>query len=212
MFLLFSSAWNDIFCVHSQSYTHIFRLAKPHSNPQFLPQTPTNFPSQNIQHHKSDPFRWMQRERERRVEWECYTQRHRKRFSWYDEVNYFIFIFCCLLPQLMLELVMLCFVCFGLGFFRLCLLLLCINLYSFYYTQGSQEREEREENLSYFLRLWFFFLSFLVSVISSFYFSCSGLSGVVWEAFTRLIFVGNFSTINVSTKRKKKKHTNAPKA
>lgn len=114
-------------------------------------------------------------------------------------------LYCCLLPQLMLELVMLwCFVCFGWGSFAfassslliLPLLLLYINLYSFYYTQGSRMEKDGK------IFLCHFFICFLVLL-----FFRMGLKKSLREAFTRFIFVGNFSIINVSVaKNKSTKH------
>lgn len=115
-------------------------------------------------------------------------------------------LYCCLLPQLMLELVMLwCFVCFGWGFLAfaspsplmLPLLLLRINLYSFYYTQGSRNGEGWED-----FSLCHFFICFLVLLWFR-----MGWKKSLREAFTRFIFVGNFSIINVSPAKNKKHKT-----
>lgn len=134
-----------MFTVYTVRVIHTFcaspNLTAP-SHQRFSATPPALFTIFNI----TNPilFGWM-KESERRVggsgrwkpvEWDCcsYTdmkqrnteEKSWKRFSWYDEVNYFIFsfsfsplflLYCCLLPQLMLELVMLwCFVCFGWGF------------------------------------------------------------------------------------------------
>lgn len=316
MFLLFSNAQSDILCVHRVRVIHTFfdstNFARCASHFSFIvaafpSHTPSIPPhstalhltvSQNIQHHKSDPFSlWISSKAREAQQWanertnekKCHeksiiggTEREGedkrgmcgcrrihfqgwevilhvkmverweglwmtrvwkswKRFSWYDEVNYFIFIFsshprnflpirwystsnshhCLILVPLNLLLLILfatdiaadsvlCSVCIlyviflllpfasahawvgniiefcilmlSVGFFflfshssRLILLLLsyyyfrCINLYSFYDSQGSQKEKIRmwgvermeceEKRFPFFIfsfRLWFF--------------------------------------------------------
>lgn len=149
-------ARSDVLCVHSRAlYTHL----PPHRKNQ---TPPARF--HNIQHHKSDPFlRWMLREwaGESGGDGDVSLSRHPSgeklkalQLIWWGELFYFhaspflsscLLLYCCLLPQLMLELVMLwCFVCFRVWGLVLCFFFLlpslcdCINLYSFYYTQGSR--------------------------------------------------------------------------
>lgn len=91
-----------------------------------------------------------------------------------------LLLYCCLLPQLMLELVMLwCFVCFRLGVsffaFRFCY---CINLYSFYYTQGSRMFRARGDGEVVGQRKEIFFC-FLARLLTLFFFYLASCSG--WE-------------------------------
>lgn len=142
-------ALRAMFSVYTVRVIHTF-FASPNRTPPAL-----------IQHHKSDPLCWVRREAGGgggdAWEWELlYSDEEEswKRFSWYDEVNYFIFmlpllssVFIILLPFASAyarvgNVMMFCM--FRLGFFAFAFLCLCycINLYSFYYTQGIRDHEE----------------------------------------------------------------------
>ena len=125
-------------------------------------------------------------------------------FSFLSLASLFL-LYCCLLPQLMLELVMLwCFVCYGLGVFSP-LPFVVGGVYKFiqFLLHSGITNVDAGGDFSFlFLRLWFFFsfyCFFFILVLARKNVSVRE----VCEAFTRLIFVGNFSTINVSTERKK---------
>lgn len=94
------------------------------------------------------------------------------------------------------------FCMFRLGFFSPLLFCFCycINLYSFYYTQGSRMRREAKEIFFPFSQVMvFLFRSLLVP-------GRKGLRESFYTSHSFLV-VGNFSTINVSTNRKWKHKT-----
>lgn len=163
-FCYFLALW-AMFTVYTVRVIHTF-FASPNRSPPAL-----------IQHHKSDPLCWERRGAggDEVLEWELlYSDEEEswKRFSWYDEVNYFIFmlsssslflLYCCLLPQLMLELVTLwCFVCFSWGFSHLLSLLLLLYEFIQFLLHSGIKKNGRDEGWGKdfpFLRLWFFVIS-----------------------------------------------------
>lgn len=108
-------------------------------------------------------------------------------FSWFSFSPLFL-LYCCLLPQLMLELVMLwCFVCFGWGYSAFAFV--WYKFIQFLLHSGITDARGETGRFS--------FIS-MVMVFSSFFFVCFlflfriGYKRVWGKAFTRLIFVGSF--------------------
>lgn len=236
-FCYFLSLEAIFLCVHSQSYTHIFRLAKPIS---FLPASTavafTKYSTSQIRSFSVNAGLVGEREGGTGM---LYTATWRKAESALVDMMRWIILFSCfsflsrftvfiiLLPFASAyarvgNVMMFCMLRLGV-FSPLPFVVGCINLYSFLLHSGITNVDaggDFSASSSSFLSGYEFF--FFFSIIASSFFLFRRVNygwGGDWceKAFTRLIFVGNFSTINVSTKRKKekrkkRKHTIAPKA